>query len=265
MPPDVSVVIPTYRRPAELAEALASVLRQEGVTVEAFVVDDCPDGSARPVVEAAADPRVTYLANPQPSGGRPALVRNRGLHHVTGELVHFLDDDDLVPDDHYWAVRTVFDAYPAANVVFGRIDPFGPDPVAVATEQAYFTAAHRRALRCRRYGRLGFAAALMFRPTLLVCGAAMLRRSCLPALGGFDATLPLCEDVDFYARAIRRYGVRFVDRLALRYRIGPSLMHRPERGPVIAESYAAMHRAYRTRHGPLEFALLKLFARTVRI
>ena len=265
MPPDVSVVIPTYRRPVELAEALASVLRQEGVTVEAFVVDDCPDGSARAVVEAAADPRVTYLADLQPSGGRPALLRNRGLHHATGELIHFLDDDDIVPDGHYRAVKAVFDVHRATNVVFGLIDPFGLDTDAVASERTYFTAARRRALRCRRYGRLGFAAALLFRPTVLVCGAAMLRRSCLPALGGFDATLPLCEDVEFYARAIRRYGVRFVDRSALRYRIGPSLMHRPERGPVIAESYAAMHRAYRARHGRLDFTLLKLFALTARI
>ncbi|MDP4006128.1 glycosyltransferase family 2 protein [Methylobacterium sp. NEAU K] len=263
--PDISVVIPTCRRPAELAEALASVLRQEGVTVEVIVVDDDGAGSARAVVEAVADPRVSYRVNPQPSGGRPAAVRNFGLRSATGALIHFLDDDDIVPEDHYRAVKAVFADHPETSVVFGRIEPFGRDAAAVAAERAYFAAAHRRALRCRRFGRLGFSAALVFRPTLLVCGAAVLRRACLPALGGFDAQLPLMEDVDFYARAIRRFGVRFIDRPALHYRIGPSLMHRPERAPVIDQSYAAMHRAYRARHGLIEFALLKLFARTARI
>ena len=263
--PDISVVIPTHRRPAELAEAVASVLRQPGVRVEVIVVDDCAGGSARPVVDGFADPRVSYRPNPNPSGGRPAEVRNFGLGFATGDLVHFLDDDDIVPDGHYRAVTAVFRAHPDTGVVFGRIEPFGADAAAVAPERAYFAAAGRRALRCRRFGRWGFSAALVFRPTLLVCGAAVLRRACLPALGGFDARLPLMEDVDFFARAIRRFGVRFIDRLALHYRIGPSLMHRPERAPVIAQSYAAMHRAYRGHHGALEFALLKLFARTARI
>ena len=264
-PPDISVVIPTHRRPAELAEAVGSVLRQQGVTVEVIVVDDCAEGSARTVVDALADPRVRYRANPTSSGGRPAVVRNFGFGFATGELVHFLDDDDIVPDGHYRAVKAVFAAHPETSVVFGRIEPFGVSETAVAPERAYFAAAGRRALRCRRFGRWGFSAALVFRPTLLVCGAAVLRRACLPTLGGFDARLPLMEDVDFFARAIRRFGVRFMDRLALHYRIGPSLMHRPERAPVIEQSYATMHRTYRGQHGVLEFALLKLFARTARI
>jgi glycosyltransferase involved in cell wall biosynthesis len=264
-PPDISVVIPTHRRPAELAEAIASVLAQEGVTVEVIVVDDCADGSAEHVVAALGDPRVRYRRNPEPSGGRPAIVRNVGLGFATGELIHFLDDDDIVPAGHYRAVRAAFVADPDTSVVFGRIEPFGADERTVAHERAYFAAARQRALRCRRFGRWGFSAALVFRPTLLVCGAAVLRRSCLPRLGGFDARLPLMEDVDFYARATREFGVRFVDRLALHYRIGPSMMHQPARAPVIAQSYAAMHRAYRGRHGLVEYALLKLFARTARI
>ena len=52
---DFSVVIPTYRRNKELAEALASVLRQGGVTFEVLVIDDCPDGSAKDVVDALKD------------------------------------------------------------------------------------------------------------------------------------------------------------------------------------------------------------------
>jgi glycosyltransferase involved in cell wall biosynthesis len=37
---DVSVIIPTFRRPSELIEAVSSVLRQDGATVEVFVIDD---------------------------------------------------------------------------------------------------------------------------------------------------------------------------------------------------------------------------------
>ena len=43
-----------------------------------------------------------------------------------------------------------------------------------------------------------------------------------------DGDLRLMEDVDFFARAIRRFGARFVDRVTLHYRIGPSLMRQGE-------------------------------------
>jgi glycosyltransferase involved in cell wall biosynthesis len=43
---DVTVVIATYRRPAELVEAARSVLDQRGPSLEILVVDDCASGSA---------------------------------------------------------------------------------------------------------------------------------------------------------------------------------------------------------------------------
>ena len=102
---DFSVVIPTFRRNRELAEAIASVQRQQGVTLEILVVDDCSTGGARTVVEALNDPRVTYLQNPTPTGGVPSVVRNLAWPGASGSFVHFLDDDDLVPDGHYAASR----------------------------------------------------------------------------------------------------------------------------------------------------------------
>ena len=75
---DVSVVIATFRRPQQLSEALTSVLKQTGVSLEAIVVDDSPESSARDVVENFKDSRVRYITNPEPSGGFPSVVRNLG-------------------------------------------------------------------------------------------------------------------------------------------------------------------------------------------
>src|SRR5258706_4723590 len=124
---DISVVIPTFRRPHTLTEAVLSALAQDGVTLEVVVVDDCPDGSAGAAIAALGDPRVSYFRNPQPTGGKPAVVRNLGWPRATGRLVHFLDDDDIVPPGHYRAVLEAFAQHPSVGVVFGRIEPFG-DP-----------------------------------------------------------------------------------------------------------------------------------------
>src|SRR6266478_8027325 len=87
---DFSVVIPTYRRSVELAEAMASVLSQTDVTLEILVVDDCPQGSAREGVVGLNDGRVSYLRNPHPTGGVPSVVRNLAWPRTLGTFVHFL-------------------------------------------------------------------------------------------------------------------------------------------------------------------------------
>ena len=97
MPADVSVIIPTFRRTAELREALQSVLSQDETQLEVIVVDDFPERSAYDVVSGIADRRVRYEPNPNPSGGWVSAVRNHGAALATGALVHFLDDDDQAP------------------------------------------------------------------------------------------------------------------------------------------------------------------------
>jgi glycosyltransferase involved in cell wall biosynthesis len=264
---DLSVVIPTFRRPRQLADALASVLRQEGVTLEVFVVDDSAEGSARAVVERIGDPRVTYLLNPQPTHGCPSIVRNLAWPLARGELVHFFDDDDLVPEGHYAAVKAAFAARPGIGVVFGRIAPFGDAPAEqMRHEEQFFRDAAARARLCSRFGaKWGYAACMMFGRTLLVCGAAVVRRDCVERIGGFDPRIRIGEDVDFYARAMRQGGAAFLDRVALHYRIGsPSLMHNPERDPGEAQQLRQArrwsHDRYRLERGIVEFYALRSFA-----
>jgi glycosyltransferase involved in cell wall biosynthesis len=266
---DVSVVIPTFRRPALLGEAIESVRSQKGVQAELIVVDDSPEGSAATIAGRFGD-SVRYLRNVEPTGGFPSVVRNLGWPLASGRFVHFLDDDDLVPQDHYAAAIDAFDSNPAIGVVFGRVEPFGDAPaIQMRHENAFFRGAARRAAICGRLGpQLGFAAGMIFNHTLLVCGAALIRRHCVQRLGGFDPQIRLGEDVDFFGRAMREFGACFLDRLALHYRIGsPSLMH----APMLSESEIQQHRAgarrmatkYRNERGWLEFYAMKGLSRLV--
>ena len=263
MKPDISVVIATRGRPTLLAEAIASVQAQQGVTTEIIVVDDCPDSSAAPV--AAAFEGVVYRRNPEISLGRPAKVRNFGCSMATGELVHFLDDDDIVPAGHYAAVKQAFADRPDVGVVFGAVEPFGTGEFEEL--RSYFALAARRSRRCALLGpRLGVSAAMFFRPTLLVCGAAVIRRRCFTALGGFDADLPLYEDVEFYARAMLASGAAVLPRVSIRYRIhNPSLMRQPDTDALTEKSYAAIHARLRADRGAMGYLALKSLARLIKL
>jgi glycosyltransferase involved in cell wall biosynthesis len=260
MKPDISVIIPTFRREKQLAETIDSVLAQKGVICEIRVVDDCPDGSAEETVRRYADRGVSYTRSPKPSGGRPALVRNLGWADAQAEIIHFLDDDDLVPDGYYADALDVFGQRPEIGVVFGKIEPFGDRDI--SSERDYFDAAHRRARKYRRMGpKLGFSAAMFFQNTLLVCSAAMIRKRCVAEIQGFDDKPIIAEDVDFYARAIRRFGAVLLDRTSIHYRIGPSLMRNPEIQTLIEASYQDIHSRYRREHGAVDFYAMKAFAK----
>lgn len=271
MPIDISVVIPTFRRPALLAEALASVLNQTGVTIEVVVVDDCPDGSARETVEAVKDPRVTYIRNPNPTGGKPSVVRNLGWPRTGGMYIHFLDDDDIVPEGHYSAVKAAFERHPDVGFVFGRIKPFGVcPPEQLEHEASFFAAGARNAARCGAFGRYGrkfaFAARILFGPAMLVCSAAVVRRDCVARIGGFDTEMRLIEDTDLFLRMARTFGAYFMDRTTLHYRIGsPSLMHSPNPPPeqraAELEGDRHLRAKYRRDHSMLEFFVLRVAAR----
>ncbi len=267
---DLSVIIPTFRRPAELRCAILSALEQSGVEIEVLVVDDSPERSAEAVVKSLQDSRLIYLPNPQPSGGFPSRVRNLAWPHARGNLVHFLDDDDIIPPGHYAAVKSVFSKHPDIGVVFCRIEPFGNcSKEQLQHETEYFAEAARLASICRRLGpRSLYVACLMFHWAILVCSAGILRRDCLVRLGGFDPELRLREDVDFYARAMRHFGVFFLDQVGLRYRIGsPSLMHSPKLSESdlqqLREAQLRTNTRYKREWGAFEFYMLKLFARTV--
>lgn len=265
---DFSVVIPTFRRPQQLSESILSALRQHGVTLEIVVVDDSPEGSGAAVVEAIGDARVTYLKNPHPSGGVPSRVRNLGWPPTSGRFLHFLDDDDLVTDGHYAAVQGAFERHPEAGLVFGRVEPFGSGPAdQLQHEKTYFARAARKAAMSNRFGpRWAFTGHMLFDTALLVCSASVVRRECVIALGGFDPAIRLMEDADFHVRVMRDHGAHFLDRTAVRYRIGsPSLMHTPNPPPEqLAQELAgrrAMQAKYRARKGGLEFYLLALATR----
>lgn len=263
--PDVTVVVPTFRRPEELREALSSVLSQSGVSVEVRVLDDSPEGSAREVVERFHDPRISYIKHEPPTGGKPALVRNAGWPGASGRFVHFLDDDDRVASGYYRAAVTAFDAHPDRGVVFGRIEPFGDDPKALEHEHAFFQDAARRGRLVARTGsRRVITANLLFRQTMLVNSACLIRREHIGPLGGYDPALALNEDVDFYCRAIRRFGCVFLDQTVLHYRIlSDSLMHGNRDATKLVASYDRMYSIYRETHGAAEFLAMKVLARTL--
>jgi len=263
MAQSVSVVVPTFRRPAFLLEALRSALGQPE-TAEVIVVDDSPEGSAAATVESVGDPRLRYFKMVEPSGGRPALPRNEGVRLATHRYLHFLDDDDRVVDGAYGALSSALERDGSVGVAFGVVAPFGVG-AEVAKETAYFQSAARRARRAMKFGnRRSLVTTMLHQSTVLVNSACLIRRPLVEELGGYRPHVSPVEDVDFYIRAIRRHGGVFVDQPVLHYRVGhSSLMHSAGGNERTRQAYEHIASFYKETYGRLEYRALQLFARTV--
>lgn len=260
--PDVSVIITTYHRERLVGEAIASVMAQQGVLLELVVVDDSPEGSAREAVAPFESSAVRYVRHEVPSEGRPGVVRNDAVGVTRAPFVQFLDDDDRLAEG---ALAALHGALKGSDVglVFGRIVPFGDDAHVVEAEARYFEQVAAEARRMHT-GR-GFAAHLLFRDSLLVNSACMVRRDAFTCAHGYDSTLRCCEDVELFLRVGRERGVAFVDRDVVHYRVGaPSIMkdiRKTPGHPALAEAYARMHDRYRADHGGIEYRALQVLSK----
>jgi len=105
--PDISVVMPTYRRPDLLERCLRALIAQtlERGRFEVIVVDDGQEDRCRELVgEIAARPDAPVIRYRRSAAGRgPAVARNTGWHAASAPIVAFTDDDTMPDAD--WLSR----------------------------------------------------------------------------------------------------------------------------------------------------------------
>src|SRR4051812_38104251 len=95
--PLVSVIVPTFNRPAMLKDALASIFAQTYAPIEIIVVNDGGIDAELAIAASNCKSRVVYLKHTS-NKGLPA-ARNTGIKAASGEFIAYLDDDDVYYPD----------------------------------------------------------------------------------------------------------------------------------------------------------------------
>lgn len=91
--PKVSVIIPAYNGAKYLGEAIQSVLHQTYSNFELLVVDDASTDDTSNVIRRFRDVRIKYILHSENRGA--VAARATGVRTSTGEIIAFLDQDDL--------------------------------------------------------------------------------------------------------------------------------------------------------------------------
>jgi len=196
--PSVSIVMPTWKRVAFLRETLESIRAQHLEDWELIVADDGSGPELRAAVAMLThdDPRVRLL--PLEHSGNPPAVRNAARARARGELIAFIDSDDVwLPEKLHLQVRAL-QARPESGwsyTGFTLIDSKG-------------NALQRRGLSA--FGaadpgsREALFASLLEGKALVAQSSVMMRRALFDALGGYDIQFPICGDYELWLRAAQR-------------------------------------------------------------
>lgn len=120
----VSVVIPVFNAARYLEATLESVLDQSYLPLEIVIIDDGSWDNSRTIVQQVA-PQARYYYFEHTA---PPTPYNKGISLTNGDLIAFLDHDDLwLPDKLAWQVAA-FRADPALAISFGMVEQFySPD------------------------------------------------------------------------------------------------------------------------------------------
>lgn len=201
----VTVIIPAYNVSAFIKEAVNSALSQTWSELEVIIVDDGSTDGTLQLAKSIADSRLTVLS--QKNQGSSA-ARNTGLQLARGNLVAFLDGDDLWAPTKLEEQIGIFKANANIDLVFTLskiIDETGGD-----TGRKSVPVAGLISLR-----------QLMVENVVNNGSAVMLRRSALNAVGPFDVDLPSCVDYDLWLRiaALRANNIYCIPHHLTRYRM----------------------------------------------
>jgi glycosyltransferase involved in cell wall biosynthesis len=191
--PAVTVIIPTFNRGWILKEAIDSVLSQDFKDFELIVVDDGSTDNTESILDGY-DGDIIVLR--QVNRGVSA-ARNAAIALASGQLIAFLDSDDV------WLPRKL-----TAQVDFFDSNP---DALICQTQEVWI----RNGKRVNPKNRHKKLSGMIFKQSLPLCivspSAVMMKKSLLNQTGLFDESLPACEDYDLWLRISCRYPVFLID------------------------------------------------------
>ena len=208
--PLVSVVVPNYNCARFLRDAVDSVLRQSYPAREIIVVDDGSTDDSLAVLESYGD-RIRLVT--QRNQG-VSVARNAGIGRSRGELIAFLDADDIWHPEKLAKQVPLF-TNPEVGLVYCAVEYVDEAARPLGTNVT------------GRRGRVLRDIALL-RGTIVLAGGstAVVRRKSFDKAGLFDPRMSTAADWDMWRRIACHDEIDVVREPLMQYRLRPASMHR---------------------------------------
>jgi glycosyltransferase involved in cell wall biosynthesis len=228
--PKISIITPSYNQGQFLEDTILSVLNQSYPNLEYIIIDGGSTDNSIDIIKKYEE-CLAYWVSETDQGQTHAI--NKGLKLSTGEILNWINSDDLLTLGSLHIVGKAFTIAPEADFCFGDfslIDEKGRLIISRKSPPYRF--------RTLFYGRQ-----LSCQP------AVFFRRSVLEKIGYLDETFAFCMDLEFWIRAASK-GMRFRQTKQL---LAKARMHRGAKTAQLQEVLHEEHKAIVRRYLPWGF------------
>lgn len=201
--PLVSILTPTYNRADFLPLAIESVLNQSYTNIEMHLVDDgSTDNTSELVKKYLSDSRLHYY---QQENQGQSVARNKALKHCKGDLICFLDSDNLFHLDKISTQVSILQSNPEVDIVYGDSELIDINGEVFSTQNI------------KRHSGMIYEKMLL--DNIVGMNTAMARRKCFDELGGLDESIRVADDYDLWLRFSTKYRFLYEPAFFAQYRI----------------------------------------------
>jgi glycosyltransferase involved in cell wall biosynthesis len=271
-PVPFSIVVPAHNAARTIDGCLHSVLSQTCSDFELIVVDDASTDRTLDVVRGFETDQRIHSVKCLTNHGGPSRPRNVGVSLARGELIVFLDSDDLLAPRALEWLAAFFQRTPRVPMAFFNVEVYkdGNSCGPFLTEFDSFWRLART-----RIGERDFVIddpttyrQLIATNFIRCCGTAV-RRGVFDRLGRFDESVTNSDDFDMWVRIARQSAIGFIDRPGGTYCVradsissrGPQLianrikiLEKLEALPQDKETATVIARKLATNHAALAYA-----------
>lgn len=201
---NITIITPTWNRAEMLRFCLDSVKSQNTPPCEHIIVDNLSTEDTTSVIRRYADSVSYPVHHVREKDNGIYQAMNKGVRQVTGDALHFLNDDDMLCDEEVLRVMGRCLSHFQVDIAFGDVILLSGAPLAHSYRR------HRQVNRLTLVERT------------ITQQAVFYRRSVFDLCGLFDAQLRIAADHEWLLRAFLLHGIRaaYVKRPVALFRTG---------------------------------------------
>lgn len=208
----VDIIIPSHN-PKYLGETLDSCLSQSYKNIRITVIDDCSDNWPKNIKEKYKN--VSFIKTERNMG--PAGARNFGIKKTSGDLISFIDDDDIMHQDKILSSVNEFKKNKDIGMVCGN----------------YQILVNRKKLLKPFYKKnIDVNWKSLMRQNFVASGSVTVRRSVIDDVGLFDERFWIAEDYNLWLRISEKYPIKYIHKVLYYYSVMPGSQSLTQRNDI---------------------------------